>query len=197
MLLLQTGTRSAIISLGLAAILCFWRIIKKKDYPRWLLFVIDIFPLFFLVIYMKTYSSWMNTSIFDMFISEGKNLDSRVAMWSAFIADLKGFWLTGNYYELAGNAHNSLLTVLCSYGVVVLALTVYYLYMVMKKINDCCNSKGQIVCFAGFFCALFMGIGEGALFSGGVGIYILACTFLGIAKTATNTNERRYIKYGN
>lgn len=194
-LLLKTGTRSAIISLGFAAIFCLWRILKKKRYPRWVLFVIDVFPVLFLIIYMKTYDSWKNTTFLDLFISEGKNLDSRVAMWTSFVENLRGFWLTGNYYELAGNAHNSLLTVLCSYGVVVLVLTIYYIYLILKKVNNCCNSNGQVVCLAGFFCALFMGIGEGALFSGGVGLYILACTFLGMAENEINTNERRYIKY--
>ena len=111
-------------------------------------------------------------------VSEGKSLNSREKVWKEFFARIGGRWLTGNYAKASGNSHNSQMVVLCSFGLVVLILVIAFTYKILQKVNSHSKTLYDSCCISAFFAVLFMGIGEGALFSGGQGIYILVGSFL-------------------
>ena len=73
--------------------------------------------------------------------------------------------------------HNTHLDILVSYGTVILILTCYLLHSVIRS-ADGENMKEETMvrlCFCG---TIIMGMGEAALFSGGLGIYLFAGMFL-------------------
>jgi hypothetical protein len=74
------------------------------------------------------------------------------------------------------------MVVLCSFGIVVLFLVMRFLYVVMVRVNRQCETRKQLICLAAFFGTVFMGLGEGGLFSGGVGINVISCMPLLLAR---------------
>lgn len=182
-LLILSGTRNAILSLILGAAIIVLHILTKHKYSKILLAIIALVPILFLTIYMGTVSIWSNSDFsFPFFFEIDKGIDSRYLMWRDTLYSIKGHILIGAYFNMAGNVHNSHLVVLASYGIVVLGLTILYLYKIMEKANENCETLFQKVCISGFFITLFMGIGEGALFSGALGLYIPACIYIALAR---------------
>jgi len=70
--------------------------------------------------------------------------------------------------------HNSHLDIAASYGIPVLILVCVLLARWLRQ------GRGRYM--IGFACALLLGLGEAAVFSGGLGIYIFAGLFLLLAK---------------
>ena len=60
--------------------------------------------------------------------------------------------------------------------------TNYFMYKLCCAVNENCKTKKSLYCLAAFFGVVFMGIGEGALFSGAMGLYIMACGFIYLAR---------------
>lgn len=177
-----TEARNCIIALTLFVGLIIWLNIKRIcKMPKWIIFIINIIPICFIPLYLNLIYKIMDKGWLSFFESEGKSLTSRVNIWNERFDLIKGYWLTGAYPTAGGNAHNSHLTVLASYGVIVLLLVIAFTYLISVKLNNNCSSKKQAYALAAFFSALFMGFGEGALFSGGQGIYIMVCGFLLLA----------------
>lgn len=182
-LLSLTGARNAYLALGLGFFVFLISFLRKKHINNAILAVVAIFPLIFLAFYMFFQEFWENSELLQaIFLNESKELGSRYELWKSTFYNMKGYWFTGAYFKLAGNVHNSHLVLLSSYGVVVLALTVVYLYRVMKSVNQCAQTPYQKLCMVAFCVTIFMGNAEGALFSGAVGLYIPACAFLLLAR---------------
>lgn len=177
-LLILSGTRNALLALALGGVVILLHLYQKRKYSKALLFGVAVLPIIFLAIYLSAFSILSQNKFLLQFAMEGKGIDSRYAMWTATLFNLQGHFLTGSYFSLAGNTHNSHLVVLASYGIIVLVLTIMFLYNVMCEANSQCETPFQKVCLTAFFVTIFMGIGEGALFSGALGLYIPACVYL-------------------
>ena len=177
-LLLLSGTRNALLALVLGGLIVLLYSYKNKKYSKALLVGVSVFPILFMVFYLYTFPFLSKNKFILNFITEGKGIDSRYDVWVATLYNLKGRFFTGSYFSLAGNVHNSHLVVLASYGIIVLILTVIFLYKTMSVANNQCETPFQKLCLVAFFITVFMGIGEGSLFSGAVGLYIPACIYL-------------------
>lgn len=178
-----TEARNDLISFTLIALMAVGIFLKQQNkLPKWVLFFLTIYPLVFMILYLKLVNMAVVQESFDFMVEDGKPLTSRVLVWSLRLYGLKGHYLTGDYFNLGGNAHNSHLVILVSFGVIVLALVVWYLYRILEKIDHVCESPKQVLCLLAFCGTLFTGMGEGALFSGGVGLYIVGCTPLLLAR---------------
>lgn len=178
-LMLKTGARNTLLALIIFFGLVLWSLIKEKyGFSNGLMIFFSYLPILFVPIYLVFINVIVEKGWFSFLISEGKNLTSRVKVWDTFFEKLNDMWLTGNYAYALGNAHNSHMVLLCSFGAIVLVLTIILLYRIQKNVNDNINGFYDACCLSAFFAILSMGIGEGAIFSGGQGIYILCGSFL-------------------
>lgn len=178
-----TKARNSLIALTAFFFIGLWSFLKTKTkLPKWLLALTAIFPLLFVPLYLGTIELIESRGMFSSLVSEGKSLHSRVRIWEALLGEVKGHVLTGDYFQLAGNAHNSHVVVLCSFGLIVLCLVIRFLFVVMNRVNGQCRTSKQLLCLAAFFGTIYMGLGEGALFSGSMGLYIVACIPLLLAR---------------
>lgn len=183
-LLIKTEARNCMIALALMILLITYLLLTKKVIlPKWALITISILPIIFIIIYIN-YVSMMGSLLGEdvLLNHEGKSVDSRLKIWTFTFKELSGYYLIGNYSVLSGNAHNSHLTVLASYGIFVLWYFIKFLYEILKNINQGAFCIEQKICLCAFVCMLFMGIGEGALFCGSIGLFIPSCTYIALAK---------------
>ncbi len=186
-LIIKTSARNTLLALAFFAVLCILVIIKRgKSFSKPFIFLIDIIPIAFVPIYLTCIDTVQRSGRLDFFVDEGKKLTSRVGVWEGRFEKIQGLWLTGNYAEAGGNAHNSHLVLLASYGIVILILMMFFLYKLCVTVNDESTDKKNLFALVAFFAVLFMGLGEGALFSGGQGIFIMAFGFLLLARCDYN-----------
>ena len=179
----ETGARNTILALVLFAVLCVLVALKReKSFSKPFMLIINIIPIAFVPIYLSCIDFVQKSGWVDFLVEEGKKLTSRFGVWEDRFEKIKGLWLMGNYAESSGNAHNSHLVLLSSYGIAVLILMIYFLYKLCAQVNDEAEDKKNLFALAAFFAVIFMGLGEGALFSGGQGIFIMACGFLLLAR---------------
>ena len=68
--------------------------------------------------------------------------------------------------------------ILASYGIIVFVMVCIFLYGVMRRKQERKQSYTQTIALVGFICALLLGIGEAALFSGGLSVYLYFGIFL-------------------
>jgi len=189
-LLQETNARNCTIAVFLFAAVCLWVFIKiKPRFPKWIIAAVNILPIAFLFVYLKFIDLVIKRGWFNFLISEGKSLASRVEIWERNLNKIKDCWLIGSYYTAAGNTHNAHLVILGSFGVITLVLTIYFMYKLCCILNESCRTKKSLYCLAAFFAVIFMGIGEGALFSGAMGLYIMACGFIYLARCYNETEQ--------
>ena len=182
-LILQTEARNCILTLLLFAVVCLWTALKQRPrFSKGLIMSVVLLPIAFVPVYLTYVKTIMSKGWFDFLIDEGKSLDSRVWVWQERLENIREVWLIGNYALAGGNAHNSHMVLLASYGAIGLALGIWLLYSVCVKVNEQLRSRKSLFALAAFFGVLFMGIGEGALFSGGQGLFVMACGFLYLAR---------------
>lgn len=178
-----TGARNCMISLVLFAAVCVIVFVKGTiSFPNWFIGIINAAPICFVFLYLEYIDKIAESGILDFLIGEGKTLTSRVEMWERFLAKIEDSWLIGSYYTAGGNAHNSQLVILCSFGLLTLLLTIYFNYKLCSILNDKCESKASLCCLGAFFGIILMGFGEGALYSGAMGIYIMASGYIYISR---------------
>ena len=186
-LLYLTGARNCLLALALFAVLCIG--IAVKQHPRFSKgFIAGVVgaPIAFVPVYLAFIRAIIRRGWLDFWIGEGKVLDSRVWVWQDRMEKLRGVWLIGNYAEGKGNAHNSHMVLLSSYGVIGLLLGMVLLYFVVAIVNRECRNQKGMVALAAFFGVVFMGVGEGALFSGGVGLFVPACGLLYVTRCVSD-----------
>ena len=182
-LLLQTDARNSILAVFVFFIFLVIIIFKKKKFSKKTLFVASIFPTLFFVTYMLLIHDIGSNGILDFLVDNGKGLDSRFSFWNTRIELMDPVsWIFGDFSKFRGNMHNTHFTVLCSYGLIGLALFSGFLFDCMNRVNECIKNKKQMVCLAGFFCVILLGNGEGALIYGSIGIFMYACLFLLFAR---------------
>ena len=185
-LIAQTLSRTVLIAF------CFFVVIyivfrRKQAYylPQGITFklVVSIFPLIFAIFYMFFIDKLASNEIFGFFISEGKDIDSRQAVWEYAFELFKKSPFVGSYDALmnssvASQVHNSHLNVLTSYGVITFVLVIVFLLLIMKDSFKNAKKTHTELSMWAFIICLFLGSGEAILFSGGLSFYLLVGQFL-------------------
>ena len=195
-LLLATQARNCVIALILMLFLVVYQLLRRKTIiAKWIIVFVVLFPILFVWIYLGLGDSLGFIEEQDNFFSnDGKNIGSRVQIWTTLLNQFKDNFLIGDYIALGGNAHNSHLVVLCSFGIVVFFLFLIFLYRVFLISKENVSSIQQSICLIAFMGTIFMGNAEGALFCGAIGLYIPACTYIGLANINWSQNEKKYHK---
>lgn len=120
--------------------------------------------------------------LFSFLESAGKDLTSRMEIWLRALR----LWLSspifGAYAQASGGLgssqfHNTHLDILVSYGPIVLCIVCFALYSLIYMSGKR-QSRQQFLFTIGFTCEIILGVGEAAIFSGGLGVYLYAGTFL-------------------
>ena len=193
-LMLQTESRNPLIAFILfLAILLISFFKEDLSYSKFFNFAVNISPIAFVFFYLTFIDKIIQKGWLSFLVSEGKNLNSRVYAWKLQLSNLGDKWLFGDYANLMGNAHNSHLVILCSFGLVVLILVIVFTYKLTYTLTERIKNKFQLYCLAAVFAVTFMGFGEGALYSGGIGIYILSGVFLIFANSDLDLGKRKRV----
>lgn len=174
---LMYATRSRNCLLAAAVFTAGVVIRRRGTYPicRHLAALIAVLPGVFVVVYAALVEQSWAAEVFSFLVGEGKGLDSRMDIWAPALEAVKAAPLTGAYSLISGGTgasqmHNSHLDIAASYGVPVLVLVCVLLAKYLRR------EPGDIWGWA-FACAILLGLGEAAVFSGGLGIYLFAGMF--------------------
>lgn len=182
----QTQSRNAQLVLTIFTGVCAWLIFRGTEKMRLGKFraaLIAIVPGLFVAGYLLLVYTPVIQKAFDFLVSEGKKLDSRTKIWTSALENLWKSPVFGAYNQISkgtgsSQMHNTHLDIACSYGVVVLILVCILLFCYLNQKDREYKDKAGFIYILSFACAIILGIGEAALFSGGLGLYILAGSFL-------------------
>lgn len=176
----QTQARNCLLVLALFTAASIWLVFRGQRNMRihyGLAVAIAVFPAAFAVAYMLLVSNQQIQHIFSFLVGEGKDLDSRVFIWKfAFTNSMSspviGAYCQSSYGTGQFQMHNTHLDIAASYGfpILILVCTMITVWLHRKGQVDC--GRDSSIYILGFACAVLMGIGEAALFSGGLGIYV-------------------------
>lgn len=186
---LQTQSRNCLVVMVLFTAVCAWLIFKSKaklKLGRVTSALIAAFPALFVAAYFLLIYTPFIQETFDFLVSEGKNLDSRTKVWTAALEHLWTSPVIGAYSQISqgtgsSQMHNTHLDIACSYGIPVMILVCILLWNYLNQNDRVYTDKSGYIYILGFACAIILGIGEAALFSGGLGLYILVGSFLMLA----------------
>ena len=188
----KTSARSCIVAMVAFFIISFF----KKKYSRVVTFMVVIFPLIFVILYMKLIDTDF-ISIFEFMESEGKSLTSRERIWEYVIQIIKMRPLFGHYYVVTkgsglANLHNIHLDTLAAYGTITFILKIWFLNAVLNAVGNNNTKNGNFSIIA-FYAVLLSGTFEAALFSGSEGVYFIVGGFLMLTKYH-NKSEKSILK---
>lgn len=190
--LVETQCRTAQIAVVVFLVVLLERaLLRRVRAPiwKWVMAVNAVMPIVVVTFYMQFLSKDWFRNMFSFMTGEGKGLDSRYLIWSSALSLLRESPVFGAYYEASGGVgysqmHNTHLDIAVSYGVLTMILVCIFLYIVMRRVQERPEAgmekrkSYRSVALIGFICAILLGSGEAALFSGGLGIYIYAGVFL-------------------
>ena len=180
----ETASRNCLMTIMAETILCVILYLTKNGFrlPKWFSLLVAVWPILFVAAYMYVMKNPHIQELFSFMVSEGKGLDARMSVWRPALRDYWESPLWGAYSQISrgtgmSQLHNTHLDILVSYGTPILVLVCGLLYGMIRS-RDTRNLKEDTmvrICFCG---TLIMGMGEAALFSGGLGIYLFAGMFL-------------------
>lgn len=177
--MLKTEARNPLLAFALFLGIFILSFIKLNlRFSKMFNFLVNIAPIVFVFLYLTLINNIIQKGWFDFLVSEGKSLNSRVGIWQERLASVGNKWLIGNYAESGGNAHNSHMVLLCSFGVIVLILVIIFTYKLTCLLSERITNRFQLCCVTAVYAIIFMGFGEGVLYSGGQGIYIMCGIFI-------------------
>lgn len=188
--LYQTQSRNSM--LAVAAFLCCFLLVslkkKKLVLKNWALWLVALAPLLFAIIYMEIVQSPVFAKLFSFIVSEGKDLDSRTVIWNRAFSAFLSSPVFGAFCQVSNGTgsfqlHNTHVDILISYGIMVLVMICFFLHGILRSVQLKIQSREQSLALIGFLCVIFLGLGEAAMFSGGLGIYLFAGVFLLVQKT--------------
>ncbi len=188
----MTESRNILLTTIIYFFLIFFLVLAGRririNTPLAIFFV--LFPLLFALIYYAVIDHPSIQRIFSFMISEGKDIDSRIRIWKPAIESITQYPLFGAYYELSNGTgmsqmHNTGLDVLSSYGMPVYILTVLFQVRVLMNINRNVDTTETSAYMLGFICCLIAGIGEAALFSGGLSYFVFVSFFIILCRCKT------------
>lgn len=182
-LIIESLTRSCLISILIFAVLIFWTGILKRKINKIILFVIVFFPIIYMIIYMNVVNSEWFENMFSFVISEGKSLKSRLYIWSRSLKIFYKSPILGDYFGISSGTgqsqlHNTHLDILCSYGIVTLVLYIKLLFDVILKTYDNVKNISNNILFCAFCATIIQGSFEAAIVSGSMGLNYLTIGFL-------------------
>ena len=185
----ETRSRNCLLVLVLYTAISIWLIFRSSRNLRiskgWAV-LFAVFPALLVIGYMQLVNNQWIQQTLSFLVDEGKKLDSRVAIWGPALQNLWKSPVFGAYYEIsngsgASQMHNSHMDIAASYGIPVLILVCVLLTKYLHQGGRVYSDRREYVYVLGFAYMITLGIGEAAVFSGGLGIYILAGTGLLLA----------------
>ena len=195
--LYQTRSRNCMLAIAVFLCLALLQFLKKKELKlkNWMLWLIAVAPLLFAVIYIEIIHNPLFTKLFSFAVSEGKGLDSRIFIWRNAFSAFAASPIFGAYFQISNGTgvfqlHNTHIDILTSYGFIVLMLVCVFLHGLMCSMQKKSRSREHSIALIGFACVVLLGIGEAAVFSGGLGIYLFAGVFLLIQKPFTEPTQQ-------
>lgn len=180
----ETESRNCLMTIILETVLVIILYLTRYGFrlPGWLSVLVSVWPILFVAAYMYVMGNADIQGVFSFMVSQGKGLDARMSVWRPA---MRYFWespIIGAYSQISrgtgmSQMHNTHLDILVSYGTTILILVCSLLYGMIRSRNTRNLKEDTMVriCFCG---TLIMGMGEAALFSGGLGIYLFAGMFL-------------------
>ena len=185
----ETQSRNGLLVMAVYTVSAVWLIFRSRRSLRigkgWAA-LFATFPAVLVAGYMLLINNRWVLNTFSFLAGVGKELDSREDIWSDALSFLKGSPLFGAYCEASNGSgvlqmHNSHLDIAVSYGVPVLLLVCFLLIRYLHRRGHIYGNRKDYVYIMGFAFAILLGMGEAAVFSGGLGLYILAGAFLLLA----------------
>lgn len=184
-----TRSRNCAIAVVLFSVISVWLMFSKKKEltikKLWAV-VVAVFPGVFVLVYSTLVTNPWVQDTFSFLVTEGKKLSSRMAVWGPALENLRKSPIVGAYHQISNGTgksqmHNNHLDIAASYGIPVLILVCVLLTCYMHHRGRSYTQKSSYIYMLAFCCAILLGIGEAAVFAGGMGIYIFVGTFLLLA----------------
>ncbi len=179
-LMFQTKARSCLIGLVFFVCIClngkiFGKYVAKK--PVFIALIVAA-PILFVIAYRYLLNAQWFQRGFSLFVSAGKSLDSRLAVWNPATESLKRNFIFGDYSGIShgtgvSQLHNTHLDVICSYGIFPFILFIYLINSVCRKVSNCSMTYSNYCALCGFMSVIVMGSFEAAVVSGAMGMNIL------------------------
>lgn len=152
-LIFQTKTRSCLIGIVFFFALCLIGKVFGKYIARNPIVIIAVIiaPILLVALYHYLLNASWFLKLFSALVSEGKGLDSRLAVWDPAIKLLKSNFILGDYSGISNGTgksqlHNTHLDVICSYGIVPFMLFLSLLNSVCKRVsNQSINQWGILI----------------------------------------------------
>jgi hypothetical protein len=193
--LLETQSRNGMLVLAVFTVFTIWLVFKSKRNLRITKFwavMFAVFPAVMVVGYMMLIQDEWVIRLLSFLVGEGKKLDSRVEVWGNALQYLGKSPLFGAYYEIydstgAHHMHNSHLDIAASYGLPVLVMVCVLLVRCLHQQGRIYKNKRDYIFILSFACSVLLGVGEAAMFSGGLGLYIMAGASLLLANKQDET----------
>lgn len=187
--ILASRSRNCLLAMVFFSAVCVWIFFTRKrtfTMGKGGATLIALFPGVFAVAYMLLVTSSWVQKLLSFIVSEGKGLDSRVEIWGPALENIMKSPIVGAYYQISNGAgssqmHNTHLDLAASYGLPVLILVCVLLVAYIHQRGKRYSQKSQYLYILAFCCAILLGLGEAAIFSGGMGIYIFVGSFLLLA----------------
>lgn len=187
-LLTQSRNCILVLAVGVAMLVINFFVNDRLMSSKQIIMFVVIWPLLFVAIYYFVLGNeWILDKMGFLDLGEGKGLSSRVDIWTPAINAFKQNPIMGAYYEISNGTgesqmHNSHLDILVSYGSIVCGATLYYLYKSFLVVRAKAADNKNKVFILGAMMVLMLGMGEAAIFSGGLGIFLYLGAFLLLAK---------------
>lgn len=183
--LLKTQARNAMFAVLLFLTISFvltLRRAKQFHFGKTVSKIVAVWPLLFAGIYILLMQLPGMVKLFSFLGSAGKKLTSRMEIWSHALRHWTSSPIFGAYAQASNGTgvsqyHNTHIDILVSYGPIVLCIVCFVLYSLIY-FNGKRQSRQQFILTIGFICAIVLGVGEAAIFSGGLGVYLYAGAFL-------------------
>lgn len=185
----QTQSRNCLLVLVLFTAASAWLIFRGRRNLKigklWAA-LIAAFPVLFMAAYMLVVNTAWAQKLFAFLVGEGKKLNSRVKIWTPALETLRESPLIGSYCGVSDGTgisqlHNSHLDIAASYGILVLVLVLILLTRYLHQNGKVYRNKSSYLYMLSFACTILLGMGEAALFSGGLAIYVFIGSFLLLA----------------
>lgn len=189
---IKTKARNCLLIIIIFLLINILKIIKKKvKMTNVVNFVISIFPLLFSFLYLNILNNDKITNFFSFLVSTGKSLDSREYIWNFALSNVKMSPIIGAYSQISngtglGHMHNTHIDILASYGIVVFLLFCIIIYFILKISNNKLKFLNNSIFLQGFQMFIICGMGEAALFSSSLGLYLYVGNFLILSNSKLN-----------
>lgn len=182
----ESQSRNSLLAMLLFTVICAWLIFKSKRHltiSKLGALIIVTIPAWFVMGYMLLINTPWIQDVLSFLVGEGKSLSSRVGVWTPALEHLWHSPLIGAYSQISDGTgfsqlHNTHLDIAGSYGVIVFILVCYMLWKQFYQNGRHYSDKSSFIYILSFACAIVLGVGEAALFSGSLGLYSFIGTFL-------------------